>query len=103
MSGFSLVAHIGRGRDAARTIGEIAERAGVTRRVVERAVQQARNEGVPVATGPDGVWLATSRTELEQQYSEHRERAMTQLRGLRGIRRAMDAMPPEQIEMGLAS
>lgn len=84
-------------------IGALAERMDVPRRTVEKCVQQLRNDGWPICSGPRGIWKATTRAELEQQYREHRERALTQLRGCRGLRKAMAAMPPEQTTLGLAA
>jgi biotin operon repressor len=51
---------LGSGRDNAEPIGALAERLKLTRRQVEQAVQALRVDGVPVASGAEGIWLGDS-------------------------------------------
>jgi predicted DNA-binding transcriptional regulator YafY len=46
------------------TISQIAEDMKVSRRQVEKAIEQLRLEGSPVCTGSPGVWLSTDAREL---------------------------------------
>lgn len=54
--------HLSWGRPV--TIGTLQEQMGVSRRMVEKAIEQLRLEGVPVCSGSAGVWLSTSAPEL---------------------------------------
>ena len=54
---------LGRGRDAARSIGDIAEERDVPRRQVERELEEAVRMGLPVVACERGVYLATSPSE----------------------------------------
>ena len=57
---------LGRGRDAARSIGDIAESFGVSRRQVERELEAAVKGGLPVIACERGVYLAESPTEARE-------------------------------------
>jgi hypothetical protein len=48
---------LGRGRDNAASLSDIAERLHLTRRQCEQAVQALRLDGIAVASGSDGVWI----------------------------------------------
>ena len=54
---------LGRGRDAARSISAIAESFGVSRRQVERELEEAVKNGVPVIACERGVYLASTPQE----------------------------------------
>lgn len=68
--------NIPRGRDAAITYGDLAERLNIHRRMVEKAVRQMRLDGIPVITGNDGAWVATSPQEAREQAERLRARAI---------------------------
>ena len=68
-------------------ISELADRLGVSRRQVERAVEQARVEGLPICTGPGGVWLTDDPAELRVQYRRLRSRYITQAVNARALLR----------------
>ena len=70
--------NLGLGADNARSIGAIAESAGVSRREVERAVEDARRNGEPICTGPGGVWLTDNPAELRDNYRALRRRYIRQ-------------------------
>jgi biotin operon repressor len=75
------------GRDRAVTIGSLAEVMEVSRRTVEKAVEELRRTGAPVCTGSDGVWLSNDADELEAQVEALRRRAIHQMVGARALRR----------------
>jgi predicted DNA-binding transcriptional regulator YafY len=54
---------LGRGRDAARSIADIAESFGVSRRQVERELEEAVKGGLPVIACERGVYLAQTPAE----------------------------------------
>lgn len=68
------------------TIGELAEQLRWPRRMVEQAITDLRLQGRPVCTGPDGVWLARSAKEMEQQYQALRRRYISQALTARAVR-----------------
>ena len=76
-----------RGRDAGRTLGDLAESMGVTRRQIEASVQQLKLDGFPVATGREGVWLEETSVGMMAQYRALRSRALSQLRGAAAVKR----------------
>jgi hypothetical protein len=57
---------VGRGADAAESIGSIAERMGLSRRRVERELEQRALDGEPIVACERGVYLATSPLEARQ-------------------------------------
>lgn len=75
---------IGRGRDAARSLGDFAEEFGWTRRRVERAVHELRQQHQPVCSGPAGVFLG-DREDVEATLATLASR-------LGAIRETYDAM-----------
>ena len=64
------------GRDNAITYGELAERLNVPRRSVEKAVRDMRLNGIPVVTGNEGAWIATSPQEAREAASRLRARGI---------------------------
>ena len=60
---------IGLGRDNARPIGWYAERWNVSRRAVERDLEQAVQNGIPVIACEAGVYVATSPQEAREYAS----------------------------------
>jgi hypothetical protein len=72
---------LGYGRDRARTIGFLQEQLGVSRRIVEKAIEQLRLEGCPVCTGSAGAWLTTDAAELRAHAGALRSRAARIFRG----------------------
>lgn len=67
---------IPRGRENAITYGELAERLNVQRRSVEKAVRDMRLNGIPVITGNDGCWVATSPQEAREAAERLRARGI---------------------------
>jgi biotin operon repressor len=74
------------GRDRAVTLSELAETLGVSRRVVERAIESLRARGEAVCTGADGAWLSRDSAELLAQVEALRRRAIHQLVNVRALR-----------------
>ena len=75
-------------RDHARTIGDLTEALRVSRREVEASVQQARLDGVPIVSGSEGLWIATTPQEALEAAQALRRRAITQLVTARALRAA---------------
>lgn len=80
------------GRDHARTIGELAEALNLPRRSIEEAVQAARLEGVPIVSGSEGLWIASSSHEARSAALALRRRAITQLVTARALRLSADVL-----------
>ena len=58
-----MLSHIGKGRDAARSIGSLCEATGRARRAVERDLEALVLSGVPLVASDRGVYIATSPQE----------------------------------------
>jgi biotin operon repressor len=86
-----LAYQLGLGAHNARSIGDIAEASGCSRREVEQAVEEARRAGFPLVAGQRGVWVATSVDELVNYEQRLRSRVRSQMAGVRGVRRAIAA------------
>ena len=72
------------------TIRSVALRAGLPRRRVEEAIEAIRKAGAaPVCSGPEGVWIARSVREYEENVDARRRRALGQLVTVRGERRLL--------------
>lgn len=56
-----VYAHLPRGKDAALSIGALAEKMKRPRREVEQAVQALRVSGFAVASGSEGVWIGSAK------------------------------------------
>ena len=82
----NIRAHLGTGRDAAVTYGELSERTGMVRRELEEAVRLARLDGEPIISGSEGLWLSDSSEEVLRAAERLRERAVTQLLTSRALR-----------------
>ena len=80
------------GRDRAVTIGALAELAGTSRRAVELAKDALIDDGAPVASGPEGIWLSESAGELESVIESGRRRLVSQYLRLRRLRRTADGL-----------
>lgn len=64
----------------------------VSRREVEKAVELARVEGLPICSGPRGVWVTSDADELLENYRRLRRRALRQLVNLRQMQRTAAAL-----------
>ena len=87
-----MIARLGRGRDAAVTYGELAERLGIPRRSVEEAIRLARHDLHPIVTGNEGAWLAETPQEARRAAQALRDRAIHQMETAQALDRAADAM-----------
>lgn len=74
------------------TIGTLAHRAGVPRRDIEEAVQQARLDGAPIVTGDQGIAIATSAAQMLDQYRRLRSRYVHQAVTARAVLRTAKRM-----------
>ena len=84
-----LLAHLGNSEAAARTIGDIAESARVSRREVEASIQQARLDGYPVVSSAHGVWLGTDQEALAW-CERQRSRAIHLMQSAQGVQRGVE-------------
>lgn len=84
------------GKDGAITLGELAETMGVSRRVVEKAIETLRATGAPICSGSAGVWLTTSERELLEQYRALRRRYIHQAINARHLLRTARAYARNQ-------
>ena len=75
-------------RTHARTIGSLSESLKVSRREIEAAVQAARLNGVPIVSGSEGLWIASTAQEALEAAQALRRRAITQLVTARALRAA---------------
>lgn len=96
----AVLARLGRGRDAAQTIGTLQEALGWARRPVEAAIQSLRLHGFPVASDGSGVWLG-DRADLEQTIASLRGRLRHQYATVRAMQNTARRMAPvEQTTLG---
>ena len=66
----------------------IAAWTGLPRRTCEEAVQALRHNGVPICSGPEGVWIARSADELKASNERLRHRLKSQYATLRAQQNA---------------
>lgn len=71
----------------------LAERLHTTTREIELMVNQARLEGAPILSGPDGYWLSRDPQEIRKCAERLRERAITQMGTARALYRAAEKLP----------
>ncbi len=87
-----VLLHLGRGRDAALSIGELSEMLNWPRRKVEKAAQQLADDGRhPLVACERGIYLGTVE-EVEAYTDALRRRLVSQyrrIRALRGLARRM--------------
>jgi biotin operon repressor len=74
-----------RGRDNAVSMSEMAEKLSLGRRQVELAIQALRLDGIPVASGSDGVWIGDV-NDMAATAHILRGRLISQYRTLRAVR-----------------
>ena len=84
-----MIAHLNNSRAAARTIGELAESLNLPRRVIEAEVQQARLDGHPIVSGPEGLWIGTD-TEALAWVERQRSRAIHLMESAQGVQRGVE-------------
>ena len=90
-----LLAHLGNSEAAAKTIGDIAESARVSRREVEAAVQDARLHGVPVVSSSKGLWLGSD-AEALAWCERQRSRAIHLMESAQGVQRGVERRAARQ-------
>lgn len=84
-----LLAHLGNSEATAKTLGQIAESANVSRREVEQAVQDARLSGMPVVSSSKGLWLGTD-AEALAWCERQRSRAIHLMESAQGVQRGVE-------------
>jgi len=87
-----LALHLNRGRDAAVTIGQLQERLGVNRRIVERAIESLRENGRPICSDASGIWIADTADEVRACADRLNRRLVTQYRTVRAMRQTAQRM-----------
>lgn len=99
-----LALHLNRGRDAAVTIGELQERLGVNRRIVERSIEELRALGKPICSDASGIWIADTADEVRACADRLNRRLVTQYRTVRAMRQTAQRMRASvvvQTDLGL--
>ena len=81
-----MLVHLNRGRDAAVTIGQLQERLGVNRRIVERSIEELRANGRPICSDAGGIWIADTADEVRACADRLNRRLVTQYRTVRALR-----------------
>lgn len=76
-----------RGKDRAVPIGLLAESYGLSRRRVERDLEELVLAGLPIVSCPAGVYVADSAEEVERYAAQLEARIGSQLRRIRALRR----------------
>ena len=75
------------------TLDVLVQRTGLSRRDVERAVNELRHAGVAILTDREGARLCRTREEGLEAYRRLRARALVQLRTAAAARRAAYRLP----------
>jgi hypothetical protein len=98
----NILALVGRSADTAVTLSTIAERARVSRREVEQAIQEARLHGHPLITSAKGAWLGTDAEALEW-CERARSRVLHQLETIKAVEGGVVARRADQPTLGLVA
>jgi biotin operon repressor len=93
----AVLARLGRGKDAARPIGDLQEELGWTRRQVEQAVQSLRLQGFPVCSDGSGIWLGDI-ADLDATVRSLRGRMVTQYQTYLALRRTLRRMRSVEVK-----
>lgn len=88
---------LGRGRDNAHSLSAIAEDLGIPRRTVEKAVQELRLRGLPVASGTEGVWVGDA-ADLDATARYLRGRLIAQYQTFLAVRRTAGRMRQSAVQ-----
>jgi predicted DNA-binding transcriptional regulator YafY len=91
--------HLGLGRDAAQSIGDIAERLNLSRRRVERDLESLVLSGVPVVACERGVYIAQTAQEVRAYADSLRGRIGAVQARISSLERAAAAMEAYQGEL----
>jgi Mn-dependent DtxR family transcriptional regulator len=94
-----LLAQLGRGGDNATTYGELTDRLRVSRRKVERGVQELRLRGWLVITDDRGCWLSYDAAEGRAMYRRLRSRYIHQAQTARAVLRTANAIDRTQMRL----
>ena len=79
------------------SIGSIAERMGVSRRAIEKGIEELKRSGFPVICGSRGCMRATTKAELRAAYRSERRRALQQMVNTRGRLKAIAALERQTV------
>ena len=95
-----LLQLIGNSRDTAVTYDTVVERSGTYRRAIEKAVEYARDGGVPICADDNGLWCATTAQDAFYAYRSLRSRALGQLGRAAAVKRTAFAMQRAERAIG---
>jgi predicted TIM-barrel enzyme len=82
---------IPRGRDAAQSIGALAEASGQSDRAVERKVLAMVLDGTPIVACENGIYVSDSADEIDAYADSLEDRIRSQLQRIRALRKAAEA------------
>ena len=85
----TILSALGNSEAHARTLSELAELNGCSRREVEAFIQQARLDGYPIVSSGKGLWLGTDAEALAWCERAH-ARAIHQLETVKGVRAGVE-------------
>ena len=89
----SVLLHLRRGRDGARSLSAIADEMGWSRRAVEKAAQELADDGrQPLVACERGIYLAQTADEVDAYIESLTGRLRSQYRRIRALRRVRDGM-----------
>ena len=87
----TLLHFVHRGRDKARSIGAISEASNVSRRKVERALEDLVQSGIPIVACEDGVYIASTPAEARAYAQSPRGRISAVQARISALERWADA------------
>ena len=73
------------------SMSSLARTLGQTERETRKLIATARINGEIIASDDNGYYIPTEAQEIASYYRRHRKRAMTTLRGLKAVRKALQA------------
>ena len=88
----TLLSFLPRGRDNAKSIGDLAEQSNRSRRRVERDLEAIVLSGIPVVACERGVYLATTSSEVRAYAESLRGRISAVQARISALERAADRM-----------
>ena len=82
-----IVDYIPEGNDGARiSLREIGERIGLSSRDIRRAVENARNEGIPILADGNGYWISHNPEEIARWKAKIKKYCKTLMKTAQAVR-----------------
>lgn len=88
----SLISFLPRGRDNAKSIGELAESARISRRKCEKTLESLVLSGIPIVACENGVYVTDSPQEARAYAQSLKGRIVAVQARISALERAADAM-----------